>query len=431
MAMDSQDNKTKSQSRLAARTRKKRARNLRMIRSSLVILAICCAFLLGFFVRGNSMWLQSLGFSQPVTGVEDSKAAASKKDVYNALSARMSEVEEVLNADSMDSYDLDAATNEVMASFSKASDDPYFRYFDPSRYSQLLSDDAEGYAGVGVMLSEYNGQAYAVDVFEGSAAQLSDVRVGDFIVAINGDRSQAWTRAEVIAALNNLEGQSVAITWRRPESLESTGGQEFTTALPCEPSSSRNITTSVNDGVGYINIKQFTQNSSELVRQAVEELEAQGVEAYVLDLRDNPGGYLNQAVSIASLFINSGNVVQIQTKNGTSAKAVSGTSATVRPLVVLVNKNTAASAEVLAAAFKETQRGTIVGEATLGKGSVQVVRELSFGGAIRYTAAYYLTAQGRSIDKTGIGPDITVVNGDSGDAQYDYAIGYASGLLSN
>ena len=167
-----------------------------------------------------------------------------------------------------------------------------------------------------------------------------------------------------------------------------------------------------------------------LERRSVEELEEQGATSYVLDLRNNPGGYLNQAVSVASLFINSGNVVQIQTKNGTSVKAVSGTTATVRPVVVLVNQNTAASAEVLAAAFKETQRGTIVGQTTLGKGSVQVVRELSFGGALRYTAAYYLTAQGRTIDKTGVNPDIAVYNGDSGDAQLDYAREYASVLAS-
>lgn len=419
-----------SKNRLAARTRKKRARNLRLIRIFSVVLVVCIAFVAGFFFRGNSQFLQSLGFPSSVTGLEDTRIDAPNKDVYNSVSSRLSEVEKILNDDSMDTYDLEAATNEVMSSLAQASADPYFRYFDTSRYSQLLADDAEGYAGVGVMFSEYNGQAYAVDVFEGSAAQLSDVQVGDFVVAINGDRSQAWTRAEVVAALNDLQGENVVITWRRPESLESDGGQEYTTALSCEPFTSRNITTEYLNGVGYIDIRQFTQNTSELVQKAVEELEEQGATSYVLDLRNNPGGYLNQAVNVASLFINSGNVVQIQTKNGTSVKAVSGTTATVRPVVVLVNQNTAASAEVLAAAFKETQRGTIVGQTTLGKGSVQVVRELSFGGAIRYTAAYYLTAQGRTIDKTGVNPDIAVYNGDSGDAQLDYAREQASILAS-
>ncbi len=424
------DFENNSKNRLAARTRKKRARNLRLIRIFSVMLAICVAFVVGFLFRGNAHFLQSLGFPASFTGLDDARADTSSKDVYNSVSSRLAEVENVLNDDSMDTYDLEAATNEVMTSLAQASADPYFRYFDTSRYSQLLADDAEGYAGVGVMFSEYNGQAYAVDVFEGSAAQLSDVRVGDFVVAVNGDRSQAWTRAEVIAALNNLQGESVVITWRRPESLESEGGSEYTTVLTCEPSTSRNITTEYLNGVGYIDIRQFTQNSSELVQQAVEEFEEQGATSYVLDLRNNPGGYLNQAVNVASLFISSGNVVQIQTKNGVSVKAVSGTTATVRPVVVLVNQNTAASAEVLAAAFKETQRGTIIGQTTLGKGSVQVVRELSFGGALRYTAAYYLTAQGRTIDKTGVNPDIAVYNGDSGDAQLDYAREYASVLES-
>ncbi len=416
--------------RTAARAAKTRERNRFYIRVFSAFIVVCLSFVAGFLFRGNASFLQSLGFPYSVTGIEDKNAETSAtQDVYRSVTARLAEVENVLLEDGMDSYNLDGTTNAVMEAFTKATDDPYLRYYDQQRYGQLLSG-AEGYAGIGVMFSEYQGQAYAVDVFEGSAAQLSDVQPGDFVVAIDGDRSHSWSRSEVIAAINRAQGSTVVVTWRRPVSLESEGGTEFTTMLTCSTYTTRNIATSLNDGIGYIQLRQFTQNSSTMVETAIKELEAQNARAYVLDLRDNPGGYLNQAVNIASLFINSGTVVQIQTRDTTTVKSVSGTVATTKPLVVLVNQNSAASSEVLAAALKETQRGVVIGLRTLGKGSVQVVHDLSYGGAIRYTAAYYLTAQGHAIEAVGVYPDITVTNGAAGDAQLDYALEYAQTLVA-
>ena len=133
----------------------------------------------------------------------------------------------------------------------------------------------------------------------------------------------------------------------------------------------------------------------------------------MLDARDVPGGYLTQAVEIASLFIPSGTVVQIQTKDTTTVKAADGESVTALPLVVITNGRTAGSAEVLAAALQEAGRATIVGTTTQGKGTVQVMQPLSFGGALRYTAANYLTSNGRAIEGSGVLPDITVSNTDS------------------
>ena len=267
-----------------------------------------------------------------------------------------------------------------------------------------------------------------VDLFEGSPAQLGGVQVGDFVVAVDGDREQSWSRSEVASLLSQHAGQSAVITWRRPESLESDGGKEFTTTLQCAEYDEPNVTIEYygDQHVGYIRLKQFTQNSASLVEKALRDLEAQGAESYVLDLRDNPGGYLSQAVDVASLFMNSGTVVEIKTVDGQSAKAASGKVATAAPLIVLLNKNTAAAAEVVAAALKENQRATLVGVTTLGKGSVQVLHELSFGGAMRYTAAYYLTPEGHAIDQVGVTPTVLVDTGGNDDAQKQYAIEVAS-----
>ena len=393
----------------------------------LVVILVAIAFVGGFALRGQSVFLQSLGFPSTITGIEQNGStdlASSQVDVYNSVSARMAEVENVLATDSLDSYNLDEATDTVLNAFAEATNDPYLRYYSPVRYTTLLNSQDEGYAGVGVLFSESNGQAYVVDVFEGSPAQLEGVQEGDFVESINGDNSQTWSRSEVAALLSQEQGSTVVITWRRPESLEADGGEEFTTALLCEEYDEVNVTTEFDEArsVGYVKVKQLTQNAAALVQSAIEGLSDQGARAFVLDLRDNPGGYLSQAVGMASLFMSSGTVVEIETVDGQSARTASGQPATASPLVVITNKNTAAAAEVVAAALKESQRATLVGTTTMGKGSVQVLYELTFGGALRYTAAYYLTPEGHAIDQVGVTPEVILDATGEGDSQKDYAI---------
>ena len=418
-----------------ARLRKSRERTSRLIKLFLFFICIALAFGLGFALRGNTNLLATLGFSQNITGEKPAAPntpSTSKKDAFNSLSIRISEIEDVLASDSMDTYDSGEATTAALDAFSQATDDPYLRFYSQERYEALLNTQNEGYAGVGVLFSEYNGQAYVVDVFEGAPAQLEGVQEGDFVVSIDGDRSQSWARNEVTATLAQHNGSTVVITWRRPETLTAEGGEEFTTTLQCAEYDEPNVVTELVDGVGYIKIRQFTQNAGSLVSQAMASLEAEDAKAYVLDLRDNPGGYLNQAVAVASQFMSSGTIVEIRTKDGDAAKPATGRVANEKPLVVIVNKNTAAAAEVVAAALEESQRASLVGNTTLGKGSVQVLHELSFGGALRYTAALYLTPQGHAIDKVGVRPDVVVDNvpGSSEDTQKSYAIGMAASYIT-
>ena len=423
----------KNSRRVAARTRKRRARSHRLIMMFTVIILVALAFVGGFAVRGQSAFLQSLGMPDSITGVTrdvTSDKTVRAKDIYNSLSARISEVEDILTKESLDTYNLDEATDATLSAFAETAPDPFLRYYSPERYSTLLNSQDEGYSGVGVLFSEYNGQAYAVDVFDESDAQRAGVREGDFVVSINGDNSQTWSRSEVAAVLSQSAGNSVVITWRRPEALESGGGQQYTTTLECTEIKEENISTEYNSerNVGYINVRQFTQNSSTFTQQGIVDLTAAGARAFVLDLRDNPGGYLSQAVNIASLFISSGTVVEVQTIDSKSTKTATGQVATEAPLVVIINKNTAAAAEVVAAALKESQRATLVGTNTMGKGSVQVLHELSFGGAIRYTAADYLSPEGHQIDGVGVTPEVALEMTGEGDPQKEYAIELAASM---
>ena len=412
-----------------------RARNYHLIRIFAAIVIACVAFAAGFAMRGSTSFLASLGFPESVTGVVQSAVtdpSASEKDVYNALSARVAEVEDILASDSLDTYDLNDVTASALGGFTDATSDPNLQYYTQERYTELMNSPNEGYAGIGVLFSEYNGQAYAVDVFESSPAQLAGVHEGDFVVSIQGDDSQKWSRSEVAAKLSQLQGTDVIITWRRPETLEADGGEELTTTLACAEYDEANVTSEFDKDrkVGYIRVKQLTQNAAENVQKAIKSLTKEGAGAFVLDLRNNPGGYLSQAISLASLFMSSGTVVEIETKDGIVAKTASGQPATDSPLVVIVNKHTAAGAEVVAAALKESQRAeAIVGSTTLGKGSVQVISSLSFGGALRYTAAYYLTPEGRAIDKSGVSPTVTYEGSDTGLSVKEYAIERAGSLV--
>lgn len=399
---------------VAASARKARARNLRLIRVFVSVIVVAGAFCLGFFVRGDQSMLSALGFTALV-GDDTAPGAAEQVNVFNSLSKRVEEVEGLLSEESLDSYDLEQTTAGVLASVADATEDPYLRYYSPSEYAQLEQDGGDDYEGIGVLFGESNGNAYVVDVFDGSPAQAAGVQEGDFVVAIDGDRGHQWSQTEVLAALDREEGASVVVTWRRPETSGSEGGEEFTTALTCTKSTTVNVESTLTDaGVGVITLRQISGNSADLIRSAVEDLESRGAQAYVLDIRDVPGGYLSQSVEIANLFVRNGIIVQIETNSGVTTRQATGEVVTDKPLVVLVNENTSAAAEVLAAAVQDNQRASLVGQTTMGKGSVQVVRELSFGGALRYTAAYYLSPQGRSIDGLGVVPDFVVGAEDGG-----------------
>ncbi len=398
-------------------TAQEHAHNRTTLKWLVFALIVATAFIVGFALRSNLPLMSSLGFNvgEPAAQTD---AQTSSKNPYNSLSARVGEVEDLLASNSLDTYSLNPTTEAVLQEFLDQTGDPYATYFNAERYEQLLNTTTdEGYGGIGVLLADYEGRAYAADVFSGSEAQAEGVQQGDYVVAINGDDSHTWTMTEVINRLSQVSGGEIVITWMRTESREATTGEEFTTTLTCRKYSADNVTSSLQENVGIIRVKQLTQSASSLTSDAIEDLTAQGAQAFVLDVRGNAGGYLAQAVDIASLFLDGGVVVQVRTLDGTTTKNAVGTVETAAPLVVLADEYTAAAAEVLVAALADNGRATFVGTKTMGKGSVQVMRELEFGGALRYTAAYYLTPLGTEINGNGLVPTVTVAQ--TGDEEND------------
>lgn len=408
-----------------------RSKNIKVVFWMAAFLIVVVAFLAGFLVRGNPELMSIVGIS---TNTDDSKVVSgdsSTKWAYNSLAKRIYEAEELLATYSFDEINLDDTTNTMLSSLLEATDDPYATYFTKERYETYLADSTGfNFSGIGVLFGEYDGRAYVTDVLEGSEAQAKGVEQGDFIASIDGDSSHAWSASEVIGTLAKHGNEEVLITWMRPVSLDATTGEEFTTTLECKKFDVKNVTARMRDDVGYIKLRQITGNSAELVKNAIKKLANKGAKAYVLDITDNPGGYLTQALDIASLFISSGVLVGIETVDGVNTRSATGVTETTLPLVVMMNKYTSGSAEVLAAALQDNSRATTVGQTTTGKGSVQVTRELSFGGAIRYTAAYYLTPLGQQINGVGIVPEIEVSSKGRKGLLLDVALDTANSLIS-
>ncbi len=407
------------------------ARNRRIAGVLIMFIVVVIAFVCGFALRSNVQLTELLGFSVGSETAATGKTTKQAKTTYDAISARVDEVEDILGTYSMDDVDLPRATDSMLADLMKATGDPYAEYYDQQRYESYIKESvSNGYKGIGVLFGDYNGRAYAIDVLAGSEAQAKGVMKGDFIEAINGDSEHTWSASEVIGALGKLEGEDVVVTWMRPISMDADAGTEFATTLECREYDAVNVESSmVGEDVGYIRLRQITSNATELVKRAVMDLASQGAQAYVLDIRDNPGGYLTQSLDTASLFVPSGTLVGIETLDGVNTRAASGATITTLPLVVLVNGYTSSAAEVLAAALQDNQRATTVGQTTMGKGSVQVVRELTFGGAIRYTAAYYLTPTGRQINGNGITPELIVGAAGDDDTQLLVSIDTARSLI--
>ena len=422
----------KAQTRGISVAAAKRDRKTLFVRALVLVIIVAVAFCAGFAARSQTTLLAKLGFNIEVSEDGKSGALEPSKSTFDSVAMRLGESEDILVGNSVDSWDIDEATAGVFAAITEASGDKYLTYFDPERYAAYVRESSEGaYAGIGALFSEYEGRAYVVDVFEGSSAAANGVQQGDFVVGIDGDDSHPWSMSEVVTALSRNEGDRVVITWMRPASLQAETGEEFTTTLECSDYTAENVTSQLLDTVGYIKLKQMTQNSAELVKSAIKSLEEAGAKSLVLDIRDNPGGYLTQAVETASLFVKSGVLVEIVTNEGVTNKTASGKVATTLPLVVLVNEHTSAAAEVLAGALQDNGRATVVGRTTFGKGSVQVMRELSFGGAIRYTAAYYRTPLGHDINYVGIIPDISIgmSSEESLDTQKNLALETAQSLV--
>ena len=284
--------------------------------------------------------------------------------------------------------------------------DPYSAYMNVEE-KQSYNESLEGaYVGIGV-LTTFNSdwQAVIAQVYNNSPAQKAGLQKGDIFVAVDGQKINTMSSkdlSEVTGKIRGEAGTSVEITIER-------NGQEMSFTVQREEVHITYVTSRMlANNIGYIKIDEFSGSALEEYQQAVAQLQEQGMQAMILDLRDNPGGFVDYAVEIADELLPKATIISVRDKNGNEKQYTSDSKSMDFPMAVLVNQNSASASEILTVALKENQRAAIIGEKTYGKGIIQSHFNLSWGGYLKLTTTSYYSPNGNAIHEVGVMPDIEV-----------------------
>jgi carboxyl-terminal processing protease len=285
----------------------------------------------------------------------------------------------------------------------RQNEDPYALFFSPSAYRSFQELTTGRFSGIGVWLKEKRNELEIVSVVPNTPASESGIHRGDVITTVDGDPVGEMTTDEAVARIKGPEGTEVMLGIERGGSALSFTITRATIDLP-------NVIARVTNGdLGYIDLNGFGRGAGEQVRDEVEGLLDEGAEGAILDLRDNGGGLFSEAIEVASVFIEDGDIVRYKERGRDEVVyEAEGDAFEELPLVVLVNEGTASASEIVAGALQDSERGVIVGATTFGKGSVQQVVQLPDFSALKITTAAYYTPDGRDIDGKGIEPDVEV-----------------------
>ena len=333
-------------------------------------------------------------------------------------------VEEVNQSDAMD-----AAINGVLQSL-----DPYSAYMSPELFKEMQTETSGEFGGLGIEVGMEAGVVKVISPIDNSPAEQAGVKAGDYIVKINGVQVQGKTLTEAVELMRGPVGSPIEITIRRIGERKS-----YVFEIIREIIEVKSVKSELkNDKVGYIRLTSFNENSADQIKDIVKKFKKENnVDKYILDLRNNPGGLLSQAIRISDFFLNSGEIVATKGRKSNENRkwfAKKGDIINGETLLVLINYGSASAAEIVAGALKDHKRAVIVGENSYGKGSVQSIIPLKNKGAIRLTISKYYLPSGKSISGKGVTPDIVVeedsdlfrINTET-DNQLDFAVKLLNG----
>jgi len=350
--------------------------------------------------------------------------ATDNEDIYKGLSSftRVIDLIERNYVDEVDPNELTLSAIEGMLN----KLDPYSAYLTPERYKALEIGTSGEFGGIGMEIIVKNGVLTVVSPLEDTPASNAGIEPGDQIIEIEGKDTKGITEYEAVKLMRGPRGSTVTIKIKKnkDDSIK-----EIT--LTRDIIQIRSVKYKLyENGLGYIKLIQFQDRTSEELKNAISKLElenASELKGLILDLRNNPGGLLTQAVEVVDEFIDEGIIVSVKGRNknqNLDYYATKNTKTIDYPLLVLVNKGSASASEVVAEALQDSKRSTILGTKTFGKGSVQTIIKLDDGAGLKITTAKFYAPSGRSIDNVGVVPDIIVKNGKKGDKQLERAIEY-------
>jgi len=339
-----------------------------------------------------------------------------------------SEVMEKIQNEYVDEVDqaetMDAAINGVLQSL-----DPYSSYMNPEIYKESQMDTSGEFGGLGIEVSMEAGVVKVISPIDDTPAAKAGVKAGDYIVKINGEQVQGKTLMEAVNLMRGRVGTSIEITIRRKGLKKAKNIKIIREIIEIKSV----VAKKIQNKVGYLRLRAFNQNSGSQLKKEISKIEKnKKTVGYILDLRNNPGGLLSQAIKIADFFLDTGEIVSTRGRKNKEDKkyfARKGDRINGKPLIVLINNGSASAAEIVAGALQDQKRAVVLGESSYGKGSVQSIIPLKNNGAIRLTVSKYYLPSGKSISEVGVIPDIKVeevgeeftINTDT-DNQLNYAI---------
>ncbi len=337
-----------------------------------------------------------------------STSVFSKNDLYEKIEL-FGEVLENIKKDYVDDVDqveiMDSAINGVLQSL-----DPYSAYMSPELFKEMQTDTRGEFGGLGIEIGMEAGVVKVISPIDDTPAEKAGIKAGDYIVKIGKEQVQGKSLMEAVKLMRGPVGTSIDLTIRRKNVKKPLDFKIMRKIIEVQSVSSKVISKKKN--IGYIRLKSFNDNSDNQFLKSIKEFEKnKTIKSYIIDLRNNPGGLLTQAINITDFFLDDGEIVSTKGRNISETRkffAKRGDEAKDKPIVVLINNGSASASEIFAGALKDHKRAIILGENSYGKGSVQSIIPLKNGGGMRLTISKYYLPSGKSISEVGVTPDILV-----------------------
>ena len=335
------------------------------------------------------------------------KSYSNNSEIYKKIDL-FGEVLEKINKEYVDEVDqsksMDSAINGLLQSL-----DPYSAYMSPESFGNMQTETSGEFGGLGIEVGMEAGVVKVISPIDNTPASKAGIKAGDYIVKINGIQVQGKSLTEAVDLMRGPVGSSIEITVRRVGVKKAIIFNIIREIIEVQSVKSK----LVENNIGYIRLTSFNQNSSEQIKKKILNLNKnKDLKGYILDLRNNPGGLLSQAIKISDFFLDNGEIVSTKSRKVSENRkwfAKEGDLTEGKTLVVLINYGSASASEIVAGALKDHKRAIIIGENSYGKGSVQSIIPLTNKGAIRLTIAKYYLPSGKSISEVGVTPDIEVL----------------------
>jgi len=335
------------------------------------------------------------------------KSFSENIEIYKKIDL-FGEVLEKINKEYVDEVDqsksMDSAINGLLQSL-----DPYSAYMSPESFKSMQTETSGEFGGLGIEVGMESGVVKVISPIDNTPASKAGLKAGDYIVKINDLQVQGKSLTEAVELMRGPIGSSIKITVRRRGIKKALIFNITREIIEIQSVKSKLI----NKNIGYIRLTSFNENSSNQVKEKITKLkENKNLKGYILDLRNNPGGLLSQAIKISDFFLENGEIVSTKSRKVSENRkwfAKKGDITDGETLIVLINYGSASASEIVAGALKDHKRAIILGENSYGKGSVQSIIPLKNRGAIRLTIAKYYLPSGESISKVGVTPDIEVI----------------------